>query len=498
MSRLERIVEQRLEKLKKLQSQGINPYPNRYQRSHTNQEATALFTQHEKEPEFLATLELKLAGRITASRSMGKIAFMDIRDGSGKIQLFISREAVGDEKYQLLHDFDIGDFVGVTGTLIRTKTSEITLKVTDATLLSKSMHPLPEKWHGLVDIEKRYRQRYLDLLSNEEARPVFIRRGQIITALRNYLNKQGFLEVETPVLQSMAGGAMARPFITHHHALDQDFYLRIALELYLKRLIVGGFDKVYELGRVFRNEGISIKHNPEFTMMECYQAYADYNDMMALVEDMVCTIARDVIGSTEVAFGSEQIKLDKPWRRLSLREALITFGKVDFEEYTDIISLQEKMKQMNMEVDPQKDRGKLIDELLSTFVEPHLIQPTFLIDYPVEMSPLAKTKPDTSGKLVERFEAFIGGIEVANSFTELNNPIEQEERFHHQLEKRAPVDSEEEVIDDDFLLALEYGMPPTGGLGVGIDRLVMLLTNQQSIRDVILFPQLKGKQAERQ
>jgi lysyl-tRNA synthetase class 2 len=496
MSRLERIVEQRLEKLKKLQSQGINPYPNRYQRSHTNQEAVALFNEHEKEPEFLSSLELRLAGRITASRFMGKIAFMDIRDGSGKMQLFISRDAVGDEKYQLFHDFDVGDIIGVKGTLIRTKTGEITLKVVDTTLLSKSMHPLPEKWHGLVDIEKRYRQRYLDLLSNEETRPVFIRRGQVIAALRNYLNKQGFLEVETPVLQPMAGGAMARPFITHHQALDQDLYLRIALELYLKRLIVGGFDKVYEVGRVFRNEGISIKHNPEFTMMECYQAYADYNDMMTLVEDMICSIAREVVGSNEVTFGSELIKLDTPWRRLSLREALITLGKVDFEEYPDVTSLREKMKQMNMEVDPQKDRGRLIDELLSTFVEPHLIQPTFLIDYPVEMSPLAKMKPG-AGELVERFEAFIGGVEVANSFTELNNPVEQEERFHHQLDKRAPVDSEEEVIDDDFLLALEYGMPPTGGLGVGIDRLVMLLANQQSIRDVILFPQLKGKQTER-
>jgi lysyl-tRNA synthetase class 2 len=497
MSRLERIVEQRLEKLKKLQSQGINPYPNRYQRSHTNQEAVTLFKEHEKEPEFLASMELKLAGRITSSRFMGKIAFMDIRDGSGKIQLFIGRDAVGDEKYQLLHDFDVGDFIGVTGKLIRTKTGEITLQVTDTTLLSKSMHPLPEKWHGLVDIEKRYRQRYLDLLSNEETRPVFIRRGQIITALRAYLNNLGFLEVETPVLQPMAGGAVARPFITHHHALDQDLYLRIALELYLKRLIVGGFDKVYEVGRVFRNEGISIKHNPEFTMMECYQAYADYNDMMTLVEDMVYSIAKEVAGNTEVTFGSELIKFDKPWRRLTLREALIKFGNVDFEQYPDVQSLQQKMKQMNMEVDPQKERGKLIDELLSTFVEPHLIQPTFLIDYPVEMSPLAKTKPGTNGKLVERFEAFIGGIEVANSFTELNNPVEQEERFHHQLEKRTPVDSEEEVIDDDFLLALEYGMPPTGGLGVGIDRLVMLLTNQQSIRDVILFPQLKWKQIER-
>ncbi|MFC1905633.1 lysine--tRNA ligase [Chloroflexota bacterium] len=492
MSRLERIVEQRLEKLEKLRSQGINPYPNRYHRTHNAQEASALFIKYEQEPEFLSNLELSLAGRITASRFMGKIAFMDVRDGSGKMQIFLTRDLFSDEKYQLLHDLDIGDIIGAVGKLFRTKTGEITLQATDITLLSKSLHPLPEKWHGLADVEKRYRQRYLDLLANEETRPVFMRRSQIITALRCFLNKQGFIEVETPVLQPMAGGALARPFITHHHTLDQDLYLRIALELYLKRLIVGGFDKVYEVGRVFRNEGISIKHNPEFTMMECYQAYADYIDMMKLVEEMVCFIVTEIAGGTEVSFGSDVIKLKTPWRRLTLREAIITFGNVDFEAYTDTESLREKMRQMGIDVDPHKDRGRLIDELVSTFVEPNLTQPTFLIDYPVEMSPLAKMKPGTAN-VVERFEAFIGGMEIANSFTELNDPLEQEKRFHHQLEGRTSIDDIEEVIDDDFLLALEYGMPPTGGLGVGIDRLVMLMTDKQSIREVILFPQLKGK-----
>ena len=492
MSRLERIVEQRLEKLKKLQSQGVNPYPNRYHRSHTTQQAVAFFTGHEKEPEVISKLELSLAGRITASRFMGKAAFVDICDSSGKIQIFFSRDLLGAEKYQLLHDLDIGDILGVTGKLFRTKTGEVTLQGTDFSLLSKSLHPLPEKWHGLVDVEKRYRQRYLDLLANEETKPVFIRRSQVVTALRNFLNKQGFIEVETPVLQPMAGGALARPFVTHHHALEQDLYMRIALELYLKRLIVGGFDKVYEIGRVFRNEGISIKHNPEFTMMECYQAYADYNDMMKLVEDMVSSIAEEVTGGTEITFGSATIKLEPPWQRLTLREALKKFGEFDFEEYRDADLLRKKMEQRGIEADPKKDRGRLIDELLSTFVEPNLIQPTFLIDYPVEMSPLAKLKPE-SKNLVERFEAFIGGMEIANSFTELNNPLEQEERFHRQLEKRPSTDEVEEVIDDDFLLALEYGMPPTGGLGVGIDRLVMLLTDKQSIRDVILFPQLKTR-----
>jgi lysyl-tRNA synthetase class 2 len=492
MSRLERIVEQRLEKLRKIQSQGINPYPNCYHRSHTTQEAVAIFLRQEKEPEAATTTEFNLAGRITASRFMGKIAFMNLRDSSGKIQLFFSRDLLGIEKYQFLHDLDIGDIIGASGKLFRTRTGEVTLQVSDFSLLSKSLHPLPEKWHGLVDIEKRYRQRYLDLISNEETGPIFIRRSQMITALRNFLNKQGFIEVETPVLQPMAGGALARPFITHHHALDQNLYLRIALELYLKRLIVGGFDKVYEIGRVFRNEGISIKHNPEFTMLESYQAYADYNDMMKLVEDMVCYIAKEVVGGTEIKFGPDTINLEPPWKPLPLREAIKEHAGIDFEEHPEADSLRKKMEQLGIEVDPDKDRGRLIDELVSTFVEPNLIQPTFLIDYPVEMSPLAKMKPG-SKSLVERFEAFIGGMEVANSFTELNNPLEQEERFHRQLEERALPDEEKEVIDDDFLLALEYGMPPTGGLGVGIDRLVMVMTDKQSIREVILFPQLKTK-----
>lgn len=492
MSRLERIVEQRLEKLKQIRSKGVNPYPNYYHRSHTAQEAVAIFQQQEKEPQAIPTIEVSIAGRITASRFMGKVAFMDLRDSSGKIQLFLSRDSLSDEKYEFLHNLDIGDIIGASGKLFRTKTGEITLQASDFVLLAKSLHPLPEKWHGLVDIEKRYRQRYLDLISNEEAKPIFIRRSQVIAALRNFLNNQGFIEVETPVLQSMAGGALARPFVTHHHALDQDLYLRIALELYLKRLIVGGFDKVYEIGRVFRNEGISVKHNPEFTMMESYQAYADYNDMMKLVEEMVCYIAKAVVGDTKIRYGSSLINLEPSWKRLSLREAIKELGGLDFEEYPEAGLLRKKMEQMGMEVDPNKDRGRLIDELVSTMVEPSLTQPTFLIDYPVEMSPLAKIKPGSNG-LVERFEAFIGGMEIANSFTELNNPLEQEERFHRQLEERALPDEEEEVIDDDFLLALEYGMPPTGGLGVGIDRLVMLMADKQSIREVILFPQLKTR-----
>jgi lysyl-tRNA synthetase, class II len=490
MPRLENIVQQRLEKLKKIRDRGINPYPNSYHRSHIIQEAIAIFQQHEKKgtdcPEF------SLAGRVVANRPMGKIAFMNIKDSSGKVQLHFSRDSLGVEKYQCIRELDIGDIIGVSGKLFRTKTEEITLEVADFSLLSKALQTLPEKWHGLVDVEKRFRQRYLDLISNDESMQLFVQRSKIMASLRQFLNKQDFVEVETPVLQSIAGGALARPFITHHQALDQDLYMRIALELHLKRLIIGGFDKVYEIGRVFRNEGISTKHNPEFTMIEIYQAYADYNDMMQLVEDMVSTIAKEVLGTTKVKYGKKTINLEPPWGRLPLREAVKDSCGIDFFHYPDTESLRKRMEQLGNWVDPTKDRGRLIDELVSTYVEPNLIQPTFLVDYPVDMSPLAKNKPD-SDKLVERFEAFAGTMEIANSFTELNDPHEQEKRFRSQLESRLSEDEEQEVIDDDFLLALEYGMPPTGGLGIGIDRLIMLLTNKQSIREVILFPQLKTK-----
>jgi lysyl-tRNA synthetase class 2 len=501
MARLKHIAQQRLEKLKRIQARGINPYPHSYNRSHTTNEAVALFEQIEKKPQAAPSPELSLAGRITATRFMGKIAFFDIRDGSGKIQLYFSHDILGDEKIEFLQDLDIGDIIGARGKLFRTKTGEITLEVKDFNLLSKSLQPLPEKWHGLVDVEKRYRQRYLDLISNEEVRPVFRLRSQIISTLRCFLNEQGFLEIETPVLQPVAGGALARRFKTYHHALDQDLYLRIALELYLKRLIIGGFDKVYEIGRVFRNEGISTKHNPEFTMLEIYQTYADYNDMMKLVKDIVCHIAKEVVGKTKIKFGDKSINLAPPWQRLYLREAIKKHCGIDFEDYPEAESLRTRMEQLGMEVDPNKDRGRLVDELISTFVEPNLTQPTFLIDYPVEMSPLAKRKRDND-RLVERFEAFIGGMEIANAFTELNDPLEQRERFRLQrkmqaaelmLAKSGEKEPEAETIDDDFLLALEYGMPPTGGLGIGIDRLVMLFADKQSIREIILFPQLKVK-----
>ena len=426
-----------------------------------------------------------------ARRKMGKMAFIDLMDGSGRLQSSIRKDLVGEDVYSLLRDVDIGDFVGVEGELFVTRTGEVTVEAETLSVLSKSLRPLPEKWHGLVDRETRYRQRYLDLISNEETRSVFITRSRAVTATRHFLEGEGYIEVETPVLQSEAGGAAARPFITHHNALDEDLYLRIALELPLKKLIVGGMDRVYELGRVFRNEGISVRHNPEFTLMECYCAYADYNDMMDLTERLFARVAHDVLGATTVSFRGHDVDLSPPWRRVSLRDAVRQASGIDFEEYPDRDSLHERMLQEGVRVEGTPGRGRLIDELISTFVEPAIIQPTFLLDYPWEMSPFPKKKRGNE-RLVERFEAFICGLEFANAFTELNDPLDQRERLEQQVKGRTD-DEDVQVADEDFIEAMEYGMPPTGGLGIGMDRLVMLLTGQESIRDVILFPQLRGK-----
>jgi len=491
-TRLERITKQRQQKLERIRALGVNPYPASYHRSHTTQQAIALVQQQEASGQKEAS-DVSLAGRVRANRAMGKISFVDIHDSSGKIQLYFNRESLDQASLKLFKEIDIGDIIGARGRLFRTKTGEPTLEVANFTLLAKSLQPLPEKWHGLSDIDKRFRQRYLDLISNTEVREIFQIRSQVISAVRHFLNQRGFIEVETPVLQPSAGGALAQPFTTHHHALDQDFYLRIALELHLKRLIIGGLDKVYELGRTFRNEGISTKHNPEFTMLESYEAYADYRDVMKMLEEMVAKVCQQVLGSSRVNFGDEVINFKPPWLQLSLREAIKKHSGIDFRQFPDADSLRAEMLKLDIEVDPQKDRGRLVDELIATFVEPKLIQPTIIIDYPVEMSPLAKTKADDN-QLVERFEAFAGGLEIANAFTELNDPVEQRERFLSQQKQRHPKGEPVETIDQDFLLALEHGMPPSGGLGVGIDRLVMLFTNQHSIREVILFPQLKEKE----
>jgi len=490
-SRLKRIAEQRRKKLNQIRARGIDPYPHQYQRTHTTQEALAWLVQMEGESR-TETPTVSVAGRVMANRAMGKTSFIDIHDSSGKLQLYLRSDFLDEASIKLLKDVDIGDIVGASGKLLRTKTREPSLRVETFTMLAKSLQPLPEKWHGLSDVDTRFRQRYLDLISNHEIKGIFKVRSQVIGAIRQFLNQRGYIEVETPVLQPSAGGALARPFITHHHTLDQDFYLRIALELHLKRLIIGGLDKVYELGRTFRNEGVSTKHNPEFTMLESYEAYADYTDIMKMLEEMVSSVSQQVLGTNKVKVGENTIDFQPPWPRLTLREAIIEYGGIDFINFPDVESLRTEMTRLGMEVDPQKDRGRLIDELISTFVEPKLIQPTFLIDYPVEMSPLAKLKPGDD-RLVERFEAFAGGMEIGNAFTELNDPVEQRQRFIEQIKSRPGENEETWTIDQDFLLALEYGMPPTGGLGVGIDRLVMLLTGQQSIREVILFPQLREK-----
>ena len=492
-SRIEQINQQRRDKLEHIRAQGIDPYPPHYHRSHTSQQAIDILNQQEKEDEETSLQNISLAGRITSHRSMGKSTFMDITDGSGKIQLYANRDELGEEKYKLLKKLDMGDIIGANGKLFRTRTGEPTLRISDFTILCKSLQPLPEKWHGLVDIEKRYRQRYLDLISNEKSRGIFKNRAKIIASMRQFLNERDFLEVETPILQSNVGGATALPFTTHHNSLDSDLYLRIATELYLKRLVIGNFDKVYEIGRIFRNEGLSTKHNPEFTMLESYEAYADYQDVMEMVEEMISYIAIELLGTTKVSFANEILDFTPPWQRITLKDAILKSCGIDFEEHPDTSSLREKMLSMGINVDEDKQRGKLIDSLISQFVEPRLMQPTFILDYPVDLSPLAKRKSGSEHP-VERFEAFAGGMEIANAFTELNDPLEQRGRFQKQQEKREMGDEEIQLPDEEFLLALEYGMPPTGGLGVGIDRLVMLLTNQQSIREVILFPQLKTKE----
>jgi lysyl-tRNA synthetase class 2 len=493
-SGMERIPEQRLLKLANIRAMGIDPYPPRYKRTHTAQQAVELLTQAEQSGK-TDTEEVNVAGRVMANRTMGKISFLDIQDGSGKIQLFLSKSVLDEQSNTLLKEIDIGDILGATGVVFRTRSQEPTVRTKTLTMLSKSLQPLPEKWHGLSDVELRYRQRYLDLISNENVRKTFRTRSRIISAIRRYMDTNGFMEVETPILQSEAAGAAAEPFVTHYNALNRDLYLRIETELRLKRLIIGGIDKVYEIGRIFRNEGISFKHSPEFTSMEVYEAYADYNDVMNRVEEMVSSIAQEVLGTTSVKFGDNTIEFKPPWPRLSFRDAITQYSGIDFVQYPNVDLLRAKMKEKGMAVDPKSNWAHLVDELLSTFVEPKLIQPTFLIDYPLSLSPLAKKKPGQE-RVVERFEVFAGGMEFGNAFTELNDPLDQRERFTQQTKEKLE-DGKEAALDEDFLLAMEHGMPPTGGLGMGIDRLVMYFTDNQSIREVILFPQLKEKQEDK-
>ncbi len=482
--------EERLRKLMEWRQRGIDPYPARYARTHLAEELHRSFRDLPAGSD--SSTRAQVAGRVTARRVMGGASFFDLRDGSGRIQLYATADTLGKEPYELLTQIDIGDFLGVAGVVFRTKKGELSVRVEEFTLLAKALRPLPEKWHGLHDTEIRYRQRYLDLIANEQARRIAITRSRIVSAMRRFLDSEGFLEVETPILQPLYGGAAAKPFTTYHNALDMTLYLRISDELYLKRLIIGGLEKVYEIGKDFRNEGISTKHNPEFTQMECYWAYADYNDMMALTERMIFQIAKEALGSTRILYQGNEIDLSPPWKRIRLREALIEHTGIDIEYYRTLPELRAEIERRKLAVDPQPTWGKQVDELLKTYVEPKLIQPTFVLDYPIELSPLAKRKPDNPN-FVERFEPFMGAMEFGNAFSELNDPIDQRERFLAQEALHRAGDEEAQPLDEDFLIALEHGMPPTGGLGIGIDRLTMLLTDAPSIREVILFPTLRPK-----
>ena len=475
----------RREKLAQMQEAGKDPFQIvKYDVTHHSDEIRANF-------DALENKDVCIAGRLMSKRIMGKASFCNIQDRNGLMQSYVSKNDIGEEDYAAFKKYDIGDIIGIKGFVFKTKTGEISVHAKEVVLLSKSLQVLPEKFHGLKDQELRYRQRYVDLIVNPESRDTFIKRSKIITEIRRFLDAKGFLEVETPVLQTIPGGASARPFITHHNTLDIDMYCRIALELPLKRLIVGGFERVYEIGRVFRNEGISVRHNPEFTLMELYQAYTDYKGMMDITEEMFRTVAQNVLGTTKITYGGYDLDLGQPFARITMTDAVKQFTGVDFDQVKDTEEAKKIAAEKGVEFEERHVKGDILNLFFEEFVEKNLIQPTFIIDYPVEISPLTKRKPDKP-EFTERFELFIVGREYGNAYSELNDPIDQRARFEYQEYLRENGDDEANMIDEDFLTALEYGMPPTGGLGVGIDRFVMLLTESVSIRDVILFPTMKS------
>ena len=489
--------QQRRLKLERLREAGIDPYPARASRTHTAAEAIAAL---EVLPEGAEPVAVTVVGRLVGIRVMGKSSFAHVEDGTGRIQLYLRRDVVAGEMYQVFRsELDLGDFVEATGQLFRTRTGEPSVRVEALRLLSKALRPLPvvkekdgQVFDAFSDKEQRYRQRYVDLAVSADVRELFRVRARIVSAIRRFLDERGFLEVETPVLQPIYGGAAARPFVTYHNQLKQQLYLRISDELYLKRLIVGGFERVYEIGRDFRNEGVSFKHNPEFTQIEFYAAYADYQDVMALTEEMVAYAAQEALGTTKISIDGQEIDLSPPWRRWRLHDAVREVTGIDYQDHQDADSLYRAIAATGGTPEPKSSWGKLIDPTLVNYVEPHLIQPTFLYDYPVEVSPLSKRKPDDPGT-VERFEFFIGGFELGNAFSEINDPLDQRERFQATSQALASGDEEAHPLDEDYVAALSYGMPPTGGFGMGIDRLTMLFTGQDSLREVILFPHLRSK-----
>ncbi|OBR96345.1 MULTISPECIES: lysine--tRNA ligase [Clostridium] len=486
------LIRERLQKFEDLKEAGKDPFDvYKVERTHTSKEVKDNY-------DTLEGKDVTVAGRLISKRVHGKAGFSDLYDRYGKIQLYIRINDVGEEKLKEYKSYDIGDILSVTGRVFKTKTEEISIHITDFELVAKSLKPLPEKWHGLKDPDLRYRQRYVDLIINSDVRDTFLKRTAIIKSIREFLDNKDYIEVETPILSSIAGGAAAKPFTTHHNALDIDMYLRIATELYLKRLIVGGFEKVYEIGKCFRNEGMDIRHNPEYTSIELYEAFADYNDMMEITENMIAYVCEKVLGTTKVVYEDTEIDFKPPWNRITMVEAVKKFANVDFDEVKDDEEAREIAKEKHIELKKElKDcsKGDILDAMFEEFCEEQFIQPTFVMDYPVEISPLTKKKRGNP-KFTERFEGFIFGREICNAYSELNDPIVQRERFMQQLKERELGDDEAYMMDEDFLNALEIGMPPTGGLGIGVDRLVMFLTNATSIRDVILFPTMKPNQQQ--
>jgi len=481
---------QRIKKLDVLRGMGIQPHGTRFA---VKDRARDLIHHHgEKSKEQLEQekRECTIAGRIVGLRRFGKAAFAVLQDGADRIQVYLKKDLLGESAYKIAEDLDLGDWIGVTGVLFRTKTNEVTIEVHQLTFLAKALRPLPEKWHGLTDVETRYRQRYVDLIANPEVHEIFRTRSRIIAAIRAFLIQKGYLEVETPMMHPIPGGATAKPFVTHHNALGVDLYLRVAPELYLKRLIVGGFPRVFEINRNFRNEGISTIHNPEFTMLEFYQAYADYQDLIELTEELLTSVAKEVIGKTTLEYQGQEIRFERPWRRWSYMQAIVEVNGLDASVLADRKVALEAATNLKLDVDEKGDLMQILNTIFEETVEPKLIQPTFITDFPTELSPLARRK-DSDPRLTDRFELYIAGREIANAFSELNDPIDQRKRFEAQVARREAGDEEAHYLDEDFLRALEYGMPPTAGEGIGIDRLVMLFTNQASIRDVILFPQLR-------
>ncbi|AWI10806.1 lysine--tRNA ligase [Caldibacillus thermoamylovorans] len=482
----------RREKMEELRAKGIDPFGKRFDRTHSAMDLKNAYGEMENEELESKEIRVQLAGRIMTKRGKGKVGFAHIQDVTGQIQIYVRKDTIGEDQYAIFKTADLGDIVGVKGIVFKTHVGELSIKVDDFQILTKALRPLPDKFHGLKDVEQRYRQRYLDLIVNPESKDIFVTRSKVIQSIRRFLDNKGYLEVETPMMHTIPGGAAARPFITHHNALDIDLYMRIALELHLKRLIVGGLEKVYEIGRVFRNEGVSTRHNPEFTMLELYEAYADFHDIMNLTEDMIVHVAQEVLGTTNIQYGEYNVDLTPKWKRIHMVDAVKEYVGVDFWQEMTVEEARILAKEHGIEITEHMEVGHIINEFFEQKVEEKLIQPTFVYGHPVEISPLAKKNADDP-RFTDRFELFIVAREHANAFTELNDPIDQRERFEAQVKERSQGNDEAHVMDEDFIEALEYGMPPTGGLGIGIDRLIMFLTNAPSIRDVLLFPTMRQR-----